>query len=156
MTNLIAGSVRSVMLPEKETALARISSSVLADFDAVGPPLTLRLENPQTGQHVETTVPAAAVRLLADVLARMAEGQAVTLIPLHAELSTQQAADLLNVSRPYFIKLLEEGKMPFRKVGEQRRVRFQDLLAYMDAYQKAANAALEEMTADAEAMGLYA
>lgn len=156
MTTLIAGSVRSVILPEQETALARVSSAVLADFDGAGPPLTMRLENPQTGQHIETTVPAAAVRLLADVLARMAAGQAVTLIPLHAELSTQQAADILNVSRPYFIKLLEEGKMPFRKVGEQRRVRYQDLLAYMEAYQKAANAALEEMTADAEDMGLYA
>ena len=155
MTNLIAGSVRSVTLPEQETALARSSSILLADFDVAGPPLKMRLENSQTGQSIETTVPATAVRLLADVLARMADGQAVTLIPLHAELSTQQAADLLNVSRPYFIKLLEEGKMPFRKVGEQRRVRYQDLLVYKDASQKAANDALEEMTADAEAMGLY-
>ena len=156
MPNLLAGSVRSVSLLEQETALARASSSVLSNFfDVAGSPLTLKLENPQTGQQIETTIPATAVRLLADILARMAEGQAVTLIPLHAELSTQQAADLLNVSRPYFIKLLEAGKMPFRKVGEQRRVRYQDLLCYMEAYQKAANEALEEMTADAECMGLY-
>jgi len=156
MSTLLAGSVRSVSLPEQETALARSSSSALLNFfDAADPPLTLRLENPQTGQHIETTVPATAVRVLADVLARMAEGQAVTLIPLHAELSTQQAADLLNVSRPYFIKLLEEGKMPFRKVGEQRRVRYQELLKYMEEYQKAANAALAEMTAEAEEMELY-
>jgi excisionase family DNA binding protein len=156
VTNLIAGSVRSVRLPEQETDIARISSRLLADFDVAGPPLMLRLENPQTGQHLETTVPATVVQLLADMLARMAEGQAVTLIPLHAELSTQQAADLLNVSRPYFIKLLEDGKMPFRKVGEQRRVRYQDLLPYMETYQKAANSALEEMTAEAEQLGLYA
>ena len=71
-------------------------------------------------------------------------------------LSTQQAADSLNVSRPYFIKLLEEGRMPSRKVGKQRRVRYQDLPAYMETYQKAANAALEEMTADTEDIGLYA
>lgn len=156
MTNLIAGPVRSVSLPEQETALARASSSALSDFfDVAGPPLTLRLENPQTGQQMETTVPAEAVRVLVDVLARMAKGQAVTLIPLHAELSTQQAADIMNVSRPYFIKLLEEGKMPFRKVGEQRRVRYQDLLCYMEAYQRAAHAALDEMAAEAQSLGLY-
>jgi excisionase family DNA binding protein len=61
-------------------------------------------------------------RVPADVLARMAEGKAVTLVPLHAELSTQQAAELMGMSHPYFIKLLEQGKMPFCKVGEQRRV----------------------------------
>lgn len=155
MTNLIVGPVRAVSLPEQETALARGSSKALAEFDAAGSPLTLRLENLQTGQKVETIVPATAVRVLADVLARMAEGQSVALIPLHAELSTQQAADLLNVSRPYFIKLLEEGKMPFRKVGEQRRVRYQDLLCYIEESQKAAQRALEEMTADAERLGLY-
>ncbi len=155
MSNLLAGSVRPLSLPEQETMLARSSSNALADFDAAGPPLTLKFENPQTGQQIETLVPATAVRVLADVLARMAEGQSVTLVPLLAELSTQQAAELLNVSRPYFIKLLEEGKMPFRKVGEQRRIRYQDLQCYMEAYKKAANATLEEMTAEAESMGLY-
>ncbi len=155
MPNLIVGPVRLVALPEQETALARASSSALAAFVLPDAPLTLRLENPQTGQQVETKVPAAAVRVLADVLARMAQGQAVTLIPLHAELSTQQAADILNVSRPYFIKLLDQKQMPYRKVGEQRRVRYQDLQSYMEAYQKAANTALEDMTAQAERMGLY-
>lgn len=155
MTNLLAGPVRPVALPEEDTALARASSDALAAFTVADAPLTLRLANPQTGQQIETTLPAMAVRVLADVLARMAQGQAVTLIPLHAELSTQQAADIMNVSRPYFIKLLEARKIPFRKVGEQRRVRYQDLLCYMEAYQKAANAALDEMTAAAEDMGLY-
>lgn len=155
MPNLVAGPVRSVSLPQQETALARTSSTALADFDAAGPPLTLRLENPLTGQQIETTVPSTAVRVLADVLARMAKGQTVTLIPLHAELSTQQAADILNVSRPYFIKLLEEGKLPFRKVGEQRRVRYEALLRYIEAYQKEAHTALNEMTAEAQRLGLY-
>ena len=76
-------------------------------------------------------------------------------MPLHAELSTQQAADLFNVSRTYFIKLLEQGKMPFRKVGEQRRVRYQDLLTYMAEYQAAASSALDEMSAEAQRLGLY-
>jgi excisionase family DNA binding protein len=156
MATLLAGPVQSVLLPEQETGLARISSNALARFDnAENQPLTLHLENPQTGQSIEATIPAVAVRVLAEVLARMAEGKAVTLVPLHAELSTQQAADLMGVSRPYFIKLLEQGKMPFRKVGEQRRVLYQDLLCYIEEYQKAAHAALDEMVAEAQRLGLY-
>ena len=119
MTTLLAGPVQSVILPQQETSLAHTSSDALARFEnAENQHLTLHLENPHTGQSIETTIPAVAIHVLADVLARMAEGKAVTLVPLHAELSTQQAADLLGVSRPYFIKLLEQGKMPFRKVGE--------------------------------------
>jgi excisionase family DNA binding protein len=85
----------------------------------------------------------------------MAEGHSVTLLPLDAELSTQQAADLLGVSRPYFVKLLEEGRIPFRKVGAQRRVRLEALRHYIANYQQEASAALEEMTADAQRAGLY-
>ena len=85
----------------------------------------------------------------------MADGHLVTLVPLQAELSTQQAAELMGVSRPYFVKLLEQGEIPFRKVGEQRRVRYQDLLRYLDEYQRTATTALAEMTAEAQALGLY-
>lgn len=156
MTTLLAGPIQSVLLPEQETGLARTSSDALVQFDnAENQPLTLHLENPRTGQTIQATIPAVAVRVLAEVLAKMAEGKAVTLVPLHAELSTQQAADLLGVSRPYFIKLLEQGKMPFRRVGEQRRVLYQDLLCYLEDYRKAAHAALDEMTAEAQRLGLY-
>jgi len=156
MATLLAGPVRSVILPEQETGLALTSSDALARFDnAENQPLTLHLENPRTGQSIEATIPAVAVRVLAEVLVRMAEGKAVTLVPLNAELSTQQAAELLGVSRPYFVKLLEQGKMPFRRVGEQRRVLYQDLLAYIEEYQREAHAALDEMTADAQRMALY-
>lgn len=157
MATLLAGPIQSISLPEQEAGLARQSSDTLAHFvtKEETPPLTLRLENQQTGEQIEATVPAVAVRVLAQILAKMAEGHPVTLVPLQAELSTQQAAELLGVSRPYFIKLLEAGKMPYRKVGEQRRVRYADLLRYIQEYRQAATAALDEMAAEAQRLGLY-
>jgi excisionase family DNA binding protein len=75
-------------------------------------------------------LPRATVVLFASVLGHLAEGHGVSVIPSAAELTTQQAADLLNVSRPFLIGLLESGRIPFRTVGRHRRVRFEDLLDY--------------------------
>ena len=108
-----------------------------------------------SGEEVEARVPAAALRVFAAALAQMAEGHPVTLVPFQAELSTQQAAELMGVSRPYFVKLLEQGRIPFRKVGEQRRVRYRDLLRYLEEYQRDAAAAVSALTAEAQALGLY-
>jgi excisionase family DNA binding protein len=156
MTNLITGPAEAVSLPEEEAGLARDTSLALAGFVHDDEQhLRLRLEDPESGKTVEVSVPAAALRLMAKALASMAEGHSVTLLPLDAELSTQQAADLLGVSRPYFVKLLEEGRIPFRKVGAQRRVRLEALRHYIANYQQEASAALEEMTADAQRAGLY-
>jgi excisionase family DNA binding protein len=156
MTALLRGSVEPVVLPERETGAARKAGSELADFvHGDEAPLTLRLENTQTGRGIETAVPAGALRLLAEALARMAEGYPVTIMPMNVQLSTQQAAELLGVSRPFFVKLLEEGRIPFRKVGSQRRVSLEALRSYMAAYQDDAVSALREMTDDAQRLGLY-
>jgi excisionase family DNA binding protein len=168
MNLLLTGPVTPVTLPEQETALAQASSESLAQFlrgaavdssTGVGngdqAPLSLHLVNPATGERLEASVPTVAVRLLSEVLSNMARGHPVTLMPLRAELSTQQAADLLGVSRPYFVKLLEQGKIPFRKVGEQRRVLYSDLAAYSEREREERHRGLDELVALSEEMGLY-
>jgi len=82
------------------------------------------------GATGEMRVPASALRILFAALSEMACGNGVSLLPVATELTTQEAADLLNVSRPYLVGLLEKGEMPFRKVGNQRRVRLQDVMNY--------------------------
>ncbi len=101
------------------------------------------------------TIPAAAYRLLVDALTQMAQGNAVSLIPIHAELTTQEAADLLNVSRPYLIKQIELGKMPCHKIGKHRRIHFNDLMAYKDQIDLATAQGLDEMVAISQELGLY-
>ena len=156
MTTVLSGSVEAVSLAKEDASLARDTSRTLAGFIHDDEQrLTLRLEDRRSGRTVEVNVPAAALRLLVKALTSLSEGHSVTILRLDADLSTQQAADLLGVSRPYFVKLLEDGKLPFRKVGAQRRVRLEALRRYIATYQQEALAALDEMSADAQRAGLY-
>jgi len=139
---------------EADTRLAEESSRRLARLLGKRH-RTLRL-SVQADDDVEQSVaiPVAAFRLLADILTQMAQGNAVTLMPIHAELTTQQAADLLNVSRPFLIRLIEEGRIPFRKVGTHRRIRFDDLMAYKQRVDQGRLKALEELAAEAQKHGM--
>ncbi|WP_231510176.1 helix-turn-helix domain-containing protein [Streptosporangium roseum] len=92
--------------------------------------------------------------LLAFILAQAAEGRGVTVIPSHAELTTQQAADMLNVSRPHLIKLLEEGEMPFRLVGKHRRVTYEDLQEYKRRDDVRRRTAADQLAALGQELGI--
>jgi excisionase family DNA binding protein len=112
----------------------------------------LRVDDPQ-GEEV-LTVPRAAVELLARVLVHMANGQGVSVVPANAELTTQQAADLLNVSRPFLIGLLVAGQIEYRLVGTHRRIRAESLLRYLRSDDPRRRETADELTALNQAMGL--
>jgi excisionase family DNA binding protein len=105
-------------------------------------------------QAHQIELPTSALRLLVDILAELADGNAVRVVPIHAELTTQEAADLLNVSRPHLVKLLEDGELPFHRTGKHRRVRFADLMAYKTARDQASEQAMTELAEQAQELNL--
>ncbi|AYQ43243.1 DNA binding domain-containing protein [Burkholderia aenigmatica] len=98
----------------------------------------------------QVELPTSALRLLVDILAELADGNAVKVVPVHAELTTQEAADLLNVSRPHLIKLLESNALPYHRTGKHRRVRFSDLMHYKAERDQASADAMDELSKQAQ------
>ncbi|MFD0555433.1 excisionase family DNA binding protein [Stackebrandtia endophytica] len=108
-------------------------------------------------EHGEPTLvlPRQAVVMFAQILTHLAEGEGVSVIPSHAELTTQQAAHMLNVSRPFLIGLLDSGEIPHRKVGRHRRVKFTDLQAYLRRDDAKRREVADELSALSQELGLY-
>ncbi|MGE0004046.1 MAG: SPFH and helix-turn-helix domain-containing protein [Parvibaculaceae bacterium] len=102
----------------------------------------------------EVVLPKSAARLLQYLLTEMAHGNAVTIFPLHAELTTQEAADFLNVSRPYLITLLQRHELPFHKVGTHRRIKFSDLRDFRSRRESERKAAMQELAHQAQEKGM--
>lgn len=151
----IASPFSKPALPtEAEAQLSKESSRILATH--ITPKETTRqlkiLE--EDGSEQTVTVPAAAFHLFVDILSQMAQGNAVTLFPIHAELTTQEAADLLNVSRPFIVKLFESGELPHRKVGRHRRIRFEDLMNYKRQIDDQRMQALDDLAAQAQELNM--
>jgi excisionase family DNA binding protein len=105
-------------------------------------------------QHEMISIPPGALRLLLDVLTQLGQGRAVTILPKKAELTTQEVADYLNVSRPYVVKLIDSGKLPARMVGARRRIAFRDLVEFDEADRKRRGAALDEISRLDQELGL--
>lgn len=148
-------SPREAIQPnEAEALLAREASRALARLASHNNAVRFEAREEGRGEGATFVLPATAVRLLLDILGQMAAGNAVTVIPLHPELTTQQAADLLNVSRPFLVDLLEEGKLPFRKVGTHRRILYNDLMAYKQQEDQARRRVLNELAKQAQELGL--
>jgi excisionase family DNA binding protein len=143
----------SIAPTDSESELAREASRRLASYLEASDGLHLQILD-EEGAVEDLTIPVSALRLLVHILKEMAQGNAVTVVPVQAELTTQQAADLLNVSRPYVVKLLDEGKIPHRTVGKFRRVRFDDLMAYKKQNDKERLKVLEELTAQAQELDM--
>jgi excisionase family DNA binding protein len=137
---------------EADATVARQTSRLLASR-LRGDLMRLRIIGDRS---LEGTVklPAPAVRLLVQILDEMGRGNAVTLVPVRAELTTQEAADMLNISRPSLIQLLDEGKIDYRRVGTHRRVRFDGLMQYKRRAGAARRAALAELAAYDRELGI--
>ncbi len=135
---------------DDEQKLARVSSRLLAACIGHGDAARLRVI--VDDQDIE--LPVAALPVLVEALSMMAAGHGVTLMPSHAELTTQQAADFLNVSRPFLIGVLERHELPFRKVGSHRRVLFKDLLDYRERCHQASSKALDELALQAQELDM--
>lgn len=142
------------MVPSnKEVSLAEKSSRVLSDYLKQTNTPTLQLINKEQ-ENKKIILPTQALQLLVDILEHIKQGNTVSIISIQSELTTQQAADILNVSRPYLIHLLEEGIIPHRKVGTKRRILSEDIIAYKTTITKKRLKALESLSKQAQDLDL--
>ncbi|MFC7332918.1 helix-turn-helix domain-containing protein [Rhodocista pekingensis] len=137
----------TIVPSDDDARLATESSRILSKRSDRN--LHVQLDDGQT-----LPLPRAIQELISHLLVEMSQGNAVTLIPIHAEMTTQEAADFLNVSRPYLVKLLETNQIPHHKVGTHRRVRFNELRAFKQRQADARAAALDELAEQAQELGM--
>lgn len=137
---------------QDEVEQAKASSRTLSKYAGVERvQMTLKVD----GQPTEDLIlPGHVLQILLEVLSEMSKGNAISLVPHHHELSTQEAANLLNVSRPFLVGLLEKGEIDFRKVGTHRRVLLKDVMAYKESIDQRRKASLNELTALSQEEGM--
>lgn len=143
-----------VMPGSHDIHLAKKASGEISSFLSQDKNRDLQFVIKKTKKEVTFFLSPAIVELLFRTLIQIAQGNAVTLVPIHAELTTQEAANLLNVSRPYFIRLLEGKKIPFHKVGRHRRVFFHDLMMFREKSKEKNRKARRELTEHAQDLDL--
>ena len=136
----------------QEAEEAKITSRALSKY-AHNERLHLKIAS-NNNESEDLILPGYAINLLLTMLTEMSKGNAITVMPIHAELSTQETAELLNVSRPHLVDLLEQGKIPFRKVGTHRRVLANDVFDYKQRMDEARFKALDDLAAQAQELGM--
>lgn len=153
---LVTTSSESITPTEHDTEVARESSEALAPLleEQGNQEAHIRVSS-KDKQGAEIILPFPAVRLLFNALQEMAKGHSVTLLPVDTELTTQQAAELMHISRPSLIKMLDEKKLPFRKVGAHRRICYEDVMRYLDAERARRKEIMKELIEETERLGLY-
>ncbi|MCR1026861.1 excisionase family DNA-binding protein [Cellulophaga baltica] len=112
----------------------------------------VKIKIQETGEFI--TIPKKALTLLSAIIQNMAEGKTISIVPSNSEVSTQQAADMLNVSRTHLIKLLEAKKIPFNKVGSHRRILLNDIMEYKEQLAKQREAQLDFLSNQAQDLNL--
>ncbi|MFT6463592.1 helix-turn-helix domain-containing protein [Halopseudomonas laoshanensis] len=151
---ITAERTHTVFPDEEQIAAAAESSRQIEEFlSSKNESQRIELVD-QTQQRVVVELPTFALRLLGDILIELASGNAVRLVPVHAELTTQEGADLLNVSRPHLVKLLEAGQLPHTKTGKHRRVKLADLMSYKGQRDQAGREAINELVSQAQKLGM--
>jgi len=147
--------MEALKLPtRKEQKIARENKEILNRIAGNIKKSTKEVEIGIKGEEVSVKIPVSALKHLNTIMNLMAQGKAITVNPVDAEITTQEAADILLVSRPYVVKLLENGKIPFHMVGSHRRIRLEDLLAYKKQMEKEREEALTELTRISQELGL--
>ncbi|WP_405236967.1 helix-turn-helix domain-containing protein [Lentisalinibacter orientalis] len=145
MSSSYAEQISDRLPSESERVAANQLRRILAADREAGDGQRLKIVD-ESGKSHEIILAPALSNLLMSLLEHIESGDAVTLVPVEQRLTTQQAADLLNVSRPYLVGMLEKGKIPFERVGRHRRIRAEDLFAYKKSRDAKREAALQELT----------
>jgi excisionase family DNA binding protein len=140
---------KPVLPSEQDAQLATESSRILSALAEVGDEFRVQLES-----GITLRLPSAVKTLLTHLLTEMSRGNAVTIIPIHAELTTQEAATFLNVSRPHLISLLQREMIPFHMTGTHRKIKFADIAAYKERRAKESEQAMEELAKQAQELGM--
>ena len=146
--------IRNIKRPSKQEQSAAIQSykeleSVLKGIKDDSP----EIEIEETGDRIK--IPLKALELLTDILKAMGEGKPISIVPVAAEMTTQAAAEFLGCSRPHLVKLLEEGSIPYTRIGKHRRVKFEDISNFKDSMKKEQEKLIIQMMKTDEESGLY-
>ena len=147
--------MEALKLPSrKEQKIAQENVKILGQIAGKHKKSSKAIEIEVSGEKEHVKIPVSAFKFLSTILEHIAQGKAVSIIPSGAEITTQQAAEMLNVSRPHVVKLLEEGELPFHKVGTHRRIKLKDLEKYRARMEKEREEALTELAKQAQELDM--